>query len=199
MRLVAAIAHYAEPDWFLERLDRSLDGVVDAVVALDGRWDLMPGDEPASWRSQVEKRDELMQLAADKGDWVLVIDGDEYLEPISGDALRLALAVTDLDVAHITLRTLNRPWPWRELPLMQTVARRIYRAGTRLAGPAHNDYEFAGRMLNGGTRDLLAPSLDLSAVMTINHDNRARPQARDAAAQDYRRARRYTGVEAATV
>ncbi len=197
MNLVAAVAHYAEPDGFLERLRVSLAGVVDEVVELDGRWELMPGDRAVAWDSQVEKRDWLMQFAGRRGDWVLVIDGDEYLEPVEADAMRLALASTDLDVAHVTLRTLNRPWPWRELPPMQTVARRIYRAGTRVAGPAHNDYELSGRPLNGAMLEQLTPALDLSALLTINHDNRARPQARDQAAQKYRRARRQLRVEAA--
>lgn len=223
MRLVAALAWYSEPAEFLQRLLRSLEGRVDSLVAEDGRWDLMDGEAlmssaderlfiaeglraitgvlapfamDAPWPSQVAKRDALMQQAAYDGDWILVIDGDETLEIVHPGALREALAATDLDVAEVTLRTLNRPWPFAHLAPMTTTTRRIYRAGTRVIGPAHNDYARDGVRLNGDPAvGELAPALDLTGLVTIVHDNRARGVDRERAAQDYRRARRAHGVE----
>lgn len=198
MRLVAAVAHFAEPAGFLPRLRASLDPLADATVELDGRWALMPGDGDARWPSQVAKRDELMRLASESGDWILVIDGDEYVESCDGDAVRAALASTDRDVAEVTLRNLNRAFPYSALAPMRTTTRRLYRAGTTLAGPAHYDYHRDGRRLNGDRNaGALTPALDLSALLTIAHDNRARPAAREAAAQEYRRARRRERVEIA--
>lgn len=197
MRLVAAIAWYAEPAASIARLLASLAGVVDDVVQLGGRWDLMPGDGVPEWPSQVAKRDALMSLASERGDWILVIDGDEYLEGFGVKAAR-RLETSRLDVATVTLRNLNRPWPLRELAPQTFAARRLFRAGTTVPGPAHNDYRLDGRRLAGDPASgALEPALDLTAFLTIAHDNRARPAQREQAAQTYRRARRAAGVEAA--
>jgi hypothetical protein len=100
-------------------------------------------------------------------------------------------------VGTVTLRILNRPWPYVHLAPMRTITRRVYRAGTRIVGPAHNDYGFEGERLNGDpARRQLAPALDLSDLLVIAHDNRSRQPLRDAAAQTYRRVRRAAGIEA---
>jgi hypothetical protein len=223
VRLVAALAWYEEPPASLERLVVSLAGVVDALVACDGRWHLMPGESTFSpieqavalsdaceqegieyfayglpveaYATQVAKRDALMAAAAEHGDWILVIDGDELIEHADGMLLRALLAETALDVADVMLRTLNRPWPYQHLAPMAAAHRRIYRTGTRVAGPAHNDYTFGDRRLNGSRVDELAPALDLAGEVTITHDNRSRPKQRNAAGQIYRRARRQHGIE----
>lgn len=102
-----------------------------------------------------------------------------------------------MSVAQVTLRTLNRPWPYRHLAAMVTTTRRVYRSGTGLVGPAHNDYVLGADRLAGGDPASLAPALDLAGVLVIAHDNRARPEPRDRGAQEYRRLRRLTGAEAA--
>lgn len=101
-------------------------------------------------------------------------------------------------VAKVALRVLNRPWPYRHLSPIETGARRVYRSGATVAGPAHNEYELDGVRLEGDrARGPLAPVVDLSAVLRIAHDNRNRPAPRDAAAQTYRRERRRSGIEVA--
>lgn len=55
--------------------------------------------------NEVEKRNLSLQLAlqtAAPGDWLLIIDADEVLEPVRGAALRM-LAETDLDAATCSL------------------------------------------------------------------------------------------------
>ena len=100
-------------------------------------------------------------------------------------------------VGTVTLRILNRRWPYVHLAPMQTTTRRVYRAGTLIAGPAHNDYTRDGERLNGDmTRGPLAPAFDLSALIVIAHDNRSRLPMRDAAARTYRRVRRASRIEA---
>lgn len=191
MKLVAAVAWYDEPATFIARLLTSLRDVVDEVVELPGRWELMPGVGPAAWRSQVEKRDALMRRASERGDWILVIDGDEYVEAFDVESVRAALEQSPVDVASVTLRNLNRPWPLRELAPQWFDARRLFRSGTTVPGPEHYRYERDGRRLDN------APALDLCSLVTVAHDNRNRPARREQAAQDYRRARRAAGVEVA--
>jgi hypothetical protein len=221
-RLVAALAWYDEPEDFLVRLVRSLAPVCDALVAFDGRWALMPGDDDFSpqsqsetilraagdvglpvwvsemfpWESQVEKRDALMDAAGTHGDWILVIDADEYLDEAHPTRLRGALADTAADVATVTLRMLNRPWPYSELGPAKLAQRRIFRVGTRVVGPAHNCYRRHGAALAGDPALLeLAAALDATAMLTIEHDNQNRPEVRRDAAQHYRAARRAGKVE----
>jgi hypothetical protein len=223
VKLVAALAWFDEPVEFLDRCVRSLVGVVDVLVAVDGAWRGFAGgpvspvaqsevivDAAAAtdlqvelwapnsaWDSQVAKRASMMQLAAAAGEWLLVIDGDEFLESVDPVALRAQLAATELDVAEVTVRTLNRPWPLSHLAPMAVAHRRIYRAGTRVSGPAHNCYRLGEQWLNGDPGKLeLAPAVDLTDVVTVAHDNASRPRARRDAAVAYRRARRARRVEA---
>lgn len=223
MRLVAALAWFDEPPDSLARLAHSLHGVADALVAVDGRWDLMPSEHdsssgaerfaletaryhgvdvkiftggPEQWKSQVAKRDWMMACAAEYGDWVLVVDGDTFVERFDALAVREALAGTALGVAEVTVRNLNRPWPWQHLAPQVLHSRLIYRAGTRVYGPAHNDYVRHGVRVNGDPAiGDLAPALDLTEHVEVAHDNRNRGPARNQAAVDYRRARRLAGIE----
>lgn len=142
MKIVAALAYWAEPLPFLDRLVRSLAGHVDALVALDGPWYGFDGgpvgtpeerdtiraaaaecDLPCNvvwpierWESQAEKRAELFRLAIDESgaDWVLVVDGDERLAVCDDDALRRSLALTDRDVVLALETQLNKAWPYSE-------------------------------------------------------------------------------------
>lgn len=225
VRIVAALAWYAEPVPFLERLVESLAGVVDTLVAIDGRWDLFPGGEPSSsdeeilaieeasarvgldlvmesdgvvWRSQVAKRDYLLEAAAgEHADWILIVDGDEFVTHAEPETLRAELAATELNVALAMTVPQNVTWPYRDLPTNPRPVRRIFRAGTRMPGPAHNAYRFGDEWLMGDLAHVMpADALDLSAQLHVAHDNRNRGKERNLAAKEYRRARRERRVEA---
>jgi hypothetical protein len=225
--ITACLSWYREQPAWLERCVRSLVPLCDGLVALGGRWELFPGETDASsveeakallraadevglpaainrgglWESQVAKRDALIDTAGALGDgWLLVIDGDEYLEPFTADeaaAARATLAETSLDVAELLCVPLNRSWPFRELPVNDQPLRRFFRAGTRLPGPAHNGYVFEGRWLNGDLAYIKRePALDLTGLVRLAHDNQNREPERKLAAKDYRQARREQRVEA---
>lgn len=139
------------------------------------------------WDSQVAKRDALMTEAGDCADWILVIDGDEFLQ-VRGD-LHTKLTDVQAAAAAVTIISMNRPWPLRDLAPMSCRSPRLFHAGTRVSG-RHNGYLF-----DGVPADL--NQIDLSNEVTIWHDNQARPPERRAAAQTYRRTRRIEGLELA--
>lgn len=223
MKVAAALCWYREPVAFLDRCVRSLGGVVDELVAIDGAWDGFPHDLPYStpeehdaianaaidsgvpyrivdcdrvYRSQVEKRDRLMRLAAENGaEWLVVIDGDEHVVSCDAGALRRSLELTDRHVATVRFRPMNQGWPYSELPTNETTIRRLYRAGTRV-DVAHNGYRFGGEWLLGDRAYVrLAPALDTSPLVLVEHDNMNRGAARVAAAREYRAARRARRLE----
>jgi hypothetical protein len=228
VRIAACLCWYDEKLELLERCIASLAGVVDTLVAFDGRWELYPrpsigaGDivhsalhqqwavveaaqkaglplvrETArmeAWPSQVEKRSALMAAAAIEADWLLVIDGDEYLE--SGDALglRSALERTGQDVATIDHFMLVDGRRRSRYPI-----RRVYRASTGVrVVTAHNGYRtFDGRWLHGDTSYVtLQPAEDVSAFISLAHDTTGRPFSRQMAKREYRKARGRERVEA---
>lgn len=220
MKLVAALAWYMEPAAFLDRLVRSLAGHVDELVALDGAWYGFGPARPSSgrqqrdtirvaaaevdlpvrvivpsqvWASQIEKRQTLFDLAIreQKADWVMVVDGDFTVARCDDDALRRSLELTGLDVATVTVRTLNKPWPLSELPVMENAERFIYR-GSRGLTVEHLHYgiRIGSRWVNGDRAYVnLEPSLDLSGVVGFEHDNANRGAERVAAARAYRKTR----------
>jgi hypothetical protein len=224
--ICAALAWFDEPVEFLDRCVRSLAPLCDRLVAVDGRWELYPGDEWASppeqaeaiaeaaaaaglevdlqrhlgWASQVSKRDYVMERAARGADWILVVDGDEELESITALTairIRAELAATELDVAQTMTVPLNKPWPYSAMPVHERPVRKLYRAGTRVPGPAHNAYALDGRWLLGDTTHVaLEPALNLSADVRIRHDNQNRSAERNLAAKRYRRARQEARIEA---
>jgi hypothetical protein len=211
--IAAALAFWDEPVEFLERLVASLVGQVDVLVAVDGRWDGMPGMGALSpveqgealragselgldvitiaggeecWESQVAKRSALMAIASEVADWVFVVDGDEEL--VAEPGLRSRLAETGAASGGVSIVAMNRPWPYRDLARMIFRSRRLFRAGTTVSG-RHDGYEFDGQPI----ADLL--TLDLTDCVTIRHDNLSRPAARLEAAQTYRRVRRRERLE----
>lgn len=225
MKVVAALAWYQEPIEFLDRLVRSLAGVVDELVALDGRWSLFDdGAEDAFlsdpdqtetivaaaaavalplsfgivdgvWPSQVAKRDALMKLAATRGDWILVVDGDEYVEACDRGELDAGLAAAEVHVASVMTvpktreaHQLRRPEP----------VRRIYRSTPALeVAVAHNGYRDATGWLHGDPAYVrLVPPANLSAHLRMAHQGRARGDARNDLATTYRMKRRAERVEA---
>lgn len=211
--VVACLAYYAEEAAHLDRCVTSLAGVADALVALQGQWDHFPavdGDDPAiqqaaildaamragmrcqhssgSWASQVDKRTQLMRMAAAMGDWLLVIDADEWVTDADGPALHEQLADLGVDVARVNLRL----HPIQACSPARAV-RRIYRASTGVTvRTAHNGYVTSdGRFLHGDPAYVrLDDAADLSPVIMLGHQVDARAGQRRKARLQYLATRR---------
>lgn len=214
MRLIAALAWYRETPAFLDRLVMSLAGVVDELVALDGRWKgfadgevcFSTGEEHDAlanagieqgvsvrvvecarpFVSQVAKRARLMELAAADADWVLVIDGDEWVESVDAVSLRASLDLTSLNVAEVTLQRTNEQWPHSGLPNRPYAVRRLYRAQDEAGHlltveTAHNGVRLGHRWLLGDRAHVtLEPSLNLSPLIRLHHDADRGPERAEA-------------------
>ena len=217
-RIVACLSWHAEQPAHLTRAITSLHGIADTVVALSGRWDGFPpidttwtvADELTAirqtceatslrlhlcagleWRSQVDKRDQLMRCASELGDWLLVIDADEWLEPADGegDLLRDLLGnITLRDVATVMCTHHGDGQP-TSAPI-----RRIYRAPVTVA-KAHNGYLTPdGRWLHGAPHAVqLEPTI--TTPLQLHHHPRNRGDERNRAAASYRAHRRRNQTE----
>lgn len=218
MRLVAALVYYAELPEHLTRCVRSLRGVVDHLEAWQGPWahfPELPGDDPeeqeaavgtaaagamsyhhvsGTWPSQVDKRSQLMQAAGEQGDWVLVIDADEWVGDVAGALLRAALDDTRRDVAEVTLHREPHEPATRPRPV-----RRIYRAATGLSvRTAHMGYVTAdGRFLHGnpGYVKLEPSELSTAPLLQLHHDVACRTHLRRRARDRYLYTRRDQALE----
>lgn len=215
--IVACLSYYAETVETLDRCVSSLAGVCSGVVALQGRWDFpkVSRDDPEAqqealfqaargagltyehgaglWASQVEKRSQLMAWAALHGEWLFVIDADEWLEAADGPALRAGLEQTDRDVAQVMCR--RHPLDASSFP---RPIRRIYRASTGVQVViAHNGYVTAdGRFLHGDPAYVeLAEPVDLSAHVVLGHDTSARSGERAKARKEFLYERRRLRTE----
>ena len=220
--ITAALCWYDEPLGNLARLVLSLEGIASNLVALDGRWNLMPGDNTNShdeqadeiyaccqsiglplalyrverpWDSQVAKRGALMHIAARVGrqPWTLVIDADEYATSPDPQALHHHLGRSELDVATVLGRREGTGMRTGERPI-----RRLYRAATDVqVTVAHNGYRTAdGRWLHGDSAFVnLQPAQDLHDLLTITNHVNSRSGSRNRAALDYRTARADTRIE----
>lgn len=213
MTITAALAWWCEPIEFLDRMVASLAGVADELVALDGAWEGVPfdgrplstpqehdaianaciaagisyriPDRHAAWKSQLEKRAKLMELAGENGDWILVIDGDETIGHCDAEALRKSLDLTDRHGALATITPLNTTWPYNQLPTRPYTMPRLFRRGT-VVEMAHNGYRHGGDWLLGDRAYVrISESLDLSRVVFIDHDNANRDPARVLASKSY--------------
>ena len=220
VRICCALAWYMEPPAFLTRCVESLRGLADELVAYDGAWDLWPDARressieehwaiaeaatipctvltPAAvWASQVAKRSALMRAATETGcDWILVIDGDEWIEQHHGAAVRAALESTPCDVATI----LHKRVTGYDAVNVPGAIRRLYRANTGVTvDTAHNGYRTTdGRWLHGdGAHVRLEPPCDLSGLVVLHHEHNNRGVERDRARQVYRQARLAQRTEA---
>lgn len=154
-------------------------------------------------RNETEKRSFLFALGhavSVPGDWLLVMDADEFIVQVPDD-LRDRLAATDLDVAEVALMDMvaariDRP----DFPVMTTV-RKLFRAQRITVGPAHWDYMTDdGRMLWGseggdrGRNGLMEPALELLDLQVEHHPDR-RPKARLEAKLWYYARRDDAGIE----
>lgn len=215
MKITAALCWFDEPLDFLDRCVRSLAGLADDLVALDGAWKWFPGGAQSNWReaemirlaaadidlpcavitpqtiyeSQVAKRNHLMELAGGLGDWILVIDGDEYVAHADPDTVRAQLADTEHVVAAVEITNLHRGG---EIPGYHPdggLRRRVYRSGTSVQR-VHTGYFHDGRPLYRSE-----PVVDLSAHLRLEHDNCNRGDRRNQRSIEYRVAREREGVE----
>jgi len=218
--IVACLAWYAETAETLERCALSLAGVCERMVAASGRWygfpevpaddrrgqlralkagcatakiELVPVIADGEWPSQVDKRATLMDVACSRGDWLFVIDADEYVAECQLEEFHDALWHSEFDVAQIHGRRVplkpssaRRPW------------RRLYRASTRVTvRQAHNGYVTEdGRWLYGDPSAVdLEPCLDLTGLLLLEHDREARSSERKDARRVYNLARRDERLE----
>ena len=217
MKIIAALPWYDEQPSWLDRCVRSLAGVADELVAVDGRWDLYDDTAPIlshfeqevaisraayavdiesevwkparTWTSQVAKRAELMRICSEKGDWIFVIDADEYVATLDVDKwIEFMTIDSKLDVALVGLHALYEQQPDRRI-------RRLFRSGTTVK-TAHNGYWYEGQWLHGDTAKVkLEPAFDLSDVLVLHDDSGRREPERELKAMDYRRARARERVE----
>lgn len=131
MKVTAMLAWWNEPPWLLTQCVRSLAPFCDAVVAVDGAWELVDGGKAKSpkaqgdaiekaareagldadvyvpdgiWPGQVSKRSAMIALAAKDSDWVISVDSDHML---TGDpeAFRTELAASDADCFRVKFFT----------------------------------------------------------------------------------------------
>jgi hypothetical protein len=136
-RLIALLSWYDEPDAVLGQCLAGLQYAgVDHVVAVDGRYELFPGEDHVSspqqqglialacrtlgmgcslhmptmpWPGEVEKRNFLFDqglAVADPGDWFFVVDADIVVTCVPTD-LKQRLAATDVDVACTKVRDMS--------------------------------------------------------------------------------------------
>jgi hypothetical protein len=205
-KLVAALCWYHEPADFLERLVRSLAGVVDELVAMDGPWDhfphrgfASPDDQLATleltaadvglplvmlggerlFESQVRKRSELYAFVAERGDAMFIVDGDE--EIVHHDGLREGLAC-DFLVGSVPIKRIS---PGRRD--LDRSARRIFttRYGLSVTETHNGIVTDDGRWLAGPRRIRKEPTLDCSQHVRILHRQMSRGEMRNAWSQRY--------------
>lgn len=219
--IVAALPWYDETPAFLDRCVRSLAGVVDELVAMDGRWELYDDSAPILshfeqeiaiskaataidleatiykpgrvWASQVAKRAALMAMAAEHCE-----DEDDWLLVIDADEY-----VAKLDVdrwiefmsigTQLNVALVGLHALHGEMPDRRV--RRLFRAGTTVR-VAHNGYWLDGEWLHGDSAKVtLAPALDLSDALVLHDDSAGRPRQREETAMAYRRARAAARIE----
>jgi hypothetical protein len=219
VKLVAALAWYAEPIAFLDRCIRSLEGLVDHIIAVDGPWALFPYDSDAitsaeewvaireaadaigvrhsvhapahPWDSQVHKRDMMMRWASEHGDWILVIDGDEYVAHAEPEKVRAELSAVDETcvIGEVQIKNLHRGGQIPGYHPDGGLARRLYRSGTTV-DIVHTGYFHNGQPLYRGE-----PTVDLREHLILEHDICNRGWLRNDQSIAYREARERSGVE----
>lgn len=218
-RVVGALCWFHEPPELLEPLIRSLAGVVDELVSLDGPWQhfhhralASPADQQEAisrtaeevglrvtmlggdtlWASQVAKRAFLYETAAQRGDWLFVVDGDERVSFHDRDGLREALAATEFDVGSIHVKRVREGK--REF---ERQARRLFRTTRGLTViETHNGIVTDdGDWLAGPRRITKQPRLDCTPYLHILHRHMARGDQRNHWSQSYYQTRARQRIE----
>jgi hypothetical protein len=214
VKICAALAWFDEPVEFLTRCISSLEGIADEIIALDGAWEHFEGGHMSPfeqeetiwraarkasitprvfiphkvWESQVHKRQRLMEMASEHADWILVIDGDEYVTYSEPATIRRDLAATDELCAYVAWKNLNRGETMLGTTPAGGLNRRLFRAGTTVR-IVHSGYFYEGENV------LLGDSLDLRHCLAMEHDNVNRGSERNERARQYRRDRERYGAE----
>lgn len=226
MRVTACICWYDESPEFIYRAARSLEGVADRLVTLDGAWRFFEPERVESsaearealhegatdaglphealrgervWETQVEKRGALYETAINltKPDWLFVLDGDEKVVE-SGEDFRYALARTERHVAAVSVRNLN-PAKFEKTRRH----RRFFRAVPGLTvTETHNGVVipdgYGGlRWLAGPRRVDMEPALDLSGSFFIDHPQMGRGDNRNRRSRAYYATRASKRIEVA--
>ncbi len=138
MKITAALAFWNERPSDLIRCVQGIAQVADRIVALDGAYSRYPGADarpsspigqlralrkagedaglvveipwmhPQPWAGQVEKRAELLRLASEDSDWVVVVDTDHIIHA-NRAAVRAELETFRGDVIEVPLWTPSDP------------------------------------------------------------------------------------------
>lgn len=215
MRIVGLLSWFDEDSAFLTRAIRSHAdaGLLDALVAVDGRYALYGSGECMSardqydairdacaemplalvstetpWPGEVHKRAALFRhglaLAEVGRDWFWIIDGDnELTEHPDADEVRARLASTPLHVAEVILSEPGRLWDDVRRPMRQ-----LFRALPGFAPYGrhwHYVAQDAGEWVYlWGPREKSVPALELHEVV-VRHHHMDRAQERRNAAYSY--------------
>lgn len=226
MIITAALAWWNEPPEALDKLVRSLEGVCDRLIAVDGRWAHMPGNRVYSPLPEVNA---IMLAAAavgidcavhrtpsgSVGGWDSQVEKRDYLMRRAAEGSDWIVIVDgDTHVSHCDAGRLRSALAGavEDVALLEVTnvgggvratwprqRRLVYRAA---AGPsvatAHNGYRSAdGRWLNGDTDFVtLEPAVDVSAWLKLTHNIDSRGRERRGAQGDYYAARAGAGEEA---
>ena len=221
-QLAAAIVWYDEPLDSLRRCLESLQGVADALVIADGRWDGLDDDGPIEspleqrqlvrelvadfegihldappipWPSQVNKRSTVYAIASELATWTLVIDADEHVTICDREQLRAELDSRDELTGHVAIRTVYGP----QSSAGVNHAPRLFssRAGTLRVENAHHGIRADDLWLTGdGAYVPLVPFFAVGPSLQLFHEQGAnRPREREERDRRYRRRRRELGLE----
>lgn len=214
--LTALLAWYDEPPSLLRQCVESLNGTVDLLVAVDGAYRRFPEGRPRSpseqvdaihqaarmpvrphfpdslWEGQLAKRDFMFRFGerfTTGGDWFLIIDADETLDP--GFPKHL-LDGTEEDVGLLAFKdseTLDG------LTRYRSGVRRLMRAQRGITlGPTHGDYQVGGRWLQRRDRTQQVPARDFRPHGLTHHRDQ-RPFMRAHRQSNYYIARANAGEE----
>lgn len=211
MKIIALMAWYDEDVTILWRMIRSLEGVADRLVAVDGAYALYPDGKPRSPRAQHIEIDEAAKAAGISATIVtpkklwkhnevekrcfMFEEGDKFANPdkdwflimdaddyvIDPGGFRNILQRTEYDVAAVEL--LNKEGTG-------TAFRKLFRAlpGIYVEG-AHYVFKHGNRYLWGNTGyHRLEPCAD-ARMLRIVHDPDARPDSRTVAKNEFYRKR----------
>jgi hypothetical protein len=195
MNLAAIVSFYDEHPDDLTRMVRSLNGLVDQVITLDGAYQLFPDGKACSppdqyqaletacehidvplhahiprttWAgNEVHKRAALFDHAREHhAGWVLRIDADEHITHTYPAQARDRLAQTTLDVATVTVTGISPSGPDRQQGRDYTGPHRmIFRM---LPALTCLDVHWRYADLNTG-RDLWGPQSDNTPALDLTH------------------------------
>lgn len=164
------------------------------------------------WGNEIEKRNLTLRLAGavlEPGDWVVVVDADQYLMKLNAEALRWDLANTELHVATYTVLD------GRDQLADEQVAR-LARADvldTEWTTRVHCAYRWSPELRYGplhwsvstvidgerrwlwGPREKLEPALHLNASLVFYHRTEDRALIRKTAQGGYYETRESQGIE----